>query len=176
MQQPKEPGISELARVVERNVNTLLHRRKMESEDRSRQERFVDSITSFAGSMSSVYIHLLVFGIWTLWNLGYLGLDPFDKTFIRLATFATIEAIFLTTFVLIGQKRSNLQADKWAELDLQVSLLTEHEVTRLLSLVKEMAKKMNIEDANDKEIEELSKETNPEKVLDKMEEKKNEQN
>src|SRR5262249_52131709 len=109
------------------------------------------------------------FGTWIAWNLGLLHLKPFDRNFIILATFAAIEAIFLTTFVLIGQRRSNLQADKWAELDLQVSLLTEHEVTRVLNLIKEVAKKMDIEEAHDKEIEELSKDIPPEKVLDTME-------
>jgi len=176
MPQKREPGIPELAQVVERNVNSLLHRKKMESEHRSWQERLVDGITSFAGSMLSVYIHGIFFLGWILWNAGWLKLKPFDPSFIILATFAAIEAIFLTTFVLIGQRRSNLQADKWAELDLQVSLLTEHEVTRLLNLVQQMAKKMNIEDANDKEIEELAKDTHPEKVLDTMEKQKNEMN
>lgn len=161
--------IPEIAKVVERNVNVLLHRKKEENRKRNFKERIVDSITSFAGSMSSVYVHFILFGSWVVWNLGLLGVKPFDPSFIILATFAAVEAIFLTTFVLISQNRMNQQADKWAELDLQVSLLTEHEVTRLLTLVSAIAKKMDIDEAHDKEIEELSKETHPEKVLDTME-------
>ena len=80
-----------------------------------------------------------------------------------------MEAIFLTTFVLIGQKRMNIQTEKWAELDLHVSLLTEHEVTRMMHLVKAIAKKMEIEGADDSEIEELSKDIHPDNVLDVME-------
>lgn len=83
--------------------------------------------------------------------------------------FASVEAIFLSTFVLISQNRMNTQADKRADLDLQVSLLAEHEVTRLKTLVTAMAKKMDITEANDPEIEELSKDVQPEKVLDTME-------
>ena len=161
--------IPEMAGVVERNVNALLHHKKEEIRKRSIQEKIVDSVTAFASSMLSVYIHSTFFGVWVFWNLGVFGLKPFDPNFIILATFAAVEAIFLTTFVLIGQKRMNVQAEKWAELDLQISLLTEHEVTRIMNLVSAMAKKMEIEEAHDKEIEELSKDIHPEKVLDTME-------
>lgn len=168
MKSQKE-DIPELARVVERNVNTLLKRKRQENRKRTAEEKLVDFITGFVSSMPSVYAHLVLFGIWILWNAGLLKLEPFDPTFIILAVFAAVEAIFLTTFVLIGQKRINTQADKWAELDLQVSLLAEHEVTRLLNLTIAIANKMGIEEAHDREIEELSKDTHPEKVLDTME-------
>ncbi|MGJ8868739.1 DUF1003 domain-containing protein, partial [Salmonella enterica] len=72
---------------------------------------------------------------------------------IMLATFAAVEAIFLTTFVLIGQRHMNIQSEKWAELDLQISLLTEHEVTRILTAITAVAKKMDIEVVKNKEIE-----------------------
>ena len=164
-----ENKIPQTVKVVERNVNALLHRKEEEHKKRSFKDKIVDFITDFASSMLSVYIHLIVFGVWVIWNLGWVGLVPFDPSFIILATFAAVEAIFLTTFVLIGQRRMNLQADKWAELDLQISLLTEHEVTRMLTLSTAIAKKMNIEQAEDKEIEELAKDIHPENVLETME-------
>ena len=164
-----ENEIPEMANVVERNVNALLNRKKEETRKRNLKERIVDSITAFAGSMFSVYLHFILFGGWIIWNLGWLSLKPFDPNFINLATFAAMEAIFLTTFVLIGQKRMNIQTEKWAELDLHVSLLTEHEVTRMMHLVKAIAKKMEIEGADDSEIEELSKDIHPDNVLDVME-------
>ena len=61
----------------------------------------------------------------------------------------------------------NVQADKRAELDLQITLLAEHEVTRIVSLVSEIAKKMDIEIPDD--IDELAKDVHPEKVMDTME-------
>lgn len=164
-----ENEIPEMANVVERNVNALLNRKKEETRKRNLKEKIVDSITAFAGSMFSVYLHFILFGGWITWNLGWLSLKPFDPNFINLATFAAMEAIFLTTFVLIGQKRMNIQTEKWAELDLHVSLLTEHEVTRMMHLVKAIAKKMEIEGADDSEIEELSKDIHPDNVLDVME-------
>lgn len=165
------PGyeMQEMAKIVERNVNTLLNRKKEDRKKRDLSQKVVEAITFFAGSLPSVYIHTIFFGFWIVWNLGFLHLKAFDPNFIILATFAAVEAIFLTTFVLIGQKHMNAQADKWSELDLQISLLTEHEVTKILTLITAIAKKMNIEVAQNKEIEELSKEVHPEKVLDTME-------
>lgn len=86
-----------------------------------------------------------------------------------LAMFASVEAIFLSTFVLISQNRLNANADKRADLDLQITLLAEHEITRLITLVTAIAKSMNLEDANHPEIAELSKDVHPEKVMDTME-------
>jgi uncharacterized membrane protein len=119
--------------------------------------------------MTFVYIHLAIFGIWIIWNLGWLGLKAFDSSFVVLAMIASVEAIFLSTFVLISQNRMNAQADKRAELNLQVNLLAEHEITRLIQLVTAMAKKMEIPESYDAEIDILAKDVQPEKVLETME-------
>lgn len=159
----------QMAKIVERNISALLNRRKEEEQRKTREERVADKVTKFTGSMFFVYLHLTLFGIWIVWNLEWLGLKPFDPSFVVLAMFASVEAIFLSTFVLISQNRMNIQADKRAELDLQVSLLSEHEITKLVSLVSAMAKKMGIEEADDKELDELAKDVHPEKVMDVME-------
>lgn len=159
----------QMAQIVKRNIDALLQRRKEEERNKTTEERIADSITRFTGSMPFVYLHLLLFGTWIVWNLGWLGLKPFDPSFVVLAMFASVEAIFLSTFVLISQNRMNLQADKRAELDLQVSLLAEHEITRLVTLVAAIAQKMHIEEAHDEEIQELAKDVQPEKVMDTIE-------
>jgi uncharacterized membrane protein len=163
------PNGQGMARIVERNIAALLQRRKTEDQAKSREDRIADGVTRFTGSMVFVYIHLALFGVWIIWNLGLLGLKPFDPSFVVLAMFASVEAIFLSTFVLISQNRMNEQADKRAELDLQISLLTEHEVTRMISLVRAMAKKMDIPGAYDEGIDELEQNVQPEKVMDTME-------
>lgn len=165
----KENELPRMAKIVERNITALLKRRKEEEGKKTFEEKIADKVTRFTGSMVFVYIHLLLFGLWIIWNTGVIGLKPFDPSFVILAMFASVEAIFLSTFVLISQNRMNAQADKRAELDLQISLLTEHEVTRIITLVTAMAKKMGIQDAYDPEIKELSKDVHPEKVMDSME-------
>jgi uncharacterized membrane protein len=155
--------------VVERNIAALLERRKQEDAKKPGEIKVADIITRFTGSMLFVYIHLVLFGVWIIWNLGWLGLKAFDPSFVILAMVASVEAIFLSTFVLISQNRMNEQADKRAELNLQVSLLAEHEVTRIISLVSGIAKKMNIESGFEDEIQELSRDIHPEKVMETME-------
>ena len=159
-----------MTRVVERNIRALLEHRQEQQVTRTRQERIADAITRFAGSMKFVYIHLMGFGLWVLINLRLIPVVPaFDPTFVVLAMVASVEAIFLSTFVLISQNRMSAMADKRADLDLQVSLLAEHEITRLITLVTAMAEQMGIEAAQDPELSELSRDVQPEKVLAEME-------
>jgi uncharacterized membrane protein len=167
--QPRQTG---MAQVVERNIHALLQRRKQEDASKTTEEKVADAITRFAGSMVFVYIHLALFGLWIIWNLGWLGIKPFDPSFVVLAMFASVEAIFLSTFVLISQNRASIQADKRADLDLQVSLLSEHEVTRLVKLVTSIAKKMEIAEAHDPELDELAQDIKPEVVMDTMDKHK----
>ena len=159
----------DLGRVVERNITALLERERQEAERRSRPTRIADAVTTFTGSITFVVVHLVVFGLWTAVNCGLLPFPQFDPTFVILATVASVEAIFLSTFVLISQNRMQGEADARAKLDLQVSLLAEHEITRLISLVRAMAAKMGLEEALDPELEELARDVAPERVLDEME-------
>jgi uncharacterized membrane protein len=155
-----------MAQIVERNIAELLKRREAEDQQRTWQNKLADGVTAFTGSLTFVFIHLGLFGLWIVWNLGWLGFKPFDPSFVVLAMFASVEAIFLSTFVLISQNRMAAQADKRAELNLQVSLLGEHEITRLIIMVSEMAKKQGIAQAHDPEISELAQDVKPEQVLD----------
>jgi uncharacterized membrane protein len=82
---------------------------------------------------------------------------------------ASVEAIFLSTFVLISQNRMAAAADKRADLDLQISLLAEHEVTRLTTLVAGVAERMGVETEADPELEEITQDVAPEAVLDELE-------
>ena len=159
---------SPLARVVERNIEALRTRRLDDERKRSRQERAADAISRFAGSMRFVYIHLVVFGTWIAWNAGLLPLRPFDPQFTILGMTASVEAIFLSTFVLITQNRMQELADTRADLDLQVSLLAEHEVTRLIQLTAAIADRLGIAEAQHPELPELSRDVQPEKVLDEI--------
>jgi uncharacterized membrane protein len=160
----------DLANVVDRNIEALLRHRQKEEVNRRAQERLADAITRFTGSMRFVYIHLLLFGAWILINSGIVaGIPRFDPSFVILAMVASVEAIFLSTFVLISQNRMAALADKRAELDLQVSLLAEHEITRVITLVAAMAEQMGIDAARDPELEELAQDVAPEKVMDRME-------
>ena len=157
-----------LTHLVERNIRALTERRRADARQKSRQERLADAITKFTGSMRFVYIHLVIVGVWIVWNLGALGVPEFDSSFVILAMAASVEAIFLSTFVLISQNRSMAEADERAELDLQISLLSEHEVTRLVTLVAAIARRLGLEEAEHPEIPTLERDVRPEQVMDAL--------
>jgi uncharacterized membrane protein len=158
----------DLARVVERNIEALLRRRRAEEEARAFDERIAQAISRFTGSMRFVYIHLVLFGLWIAVNLGLTPVPRFDPSFVILAMVASVEAIFLSTFVLITQNRMAAIADKRADLDLQISLLAEHEITRVITMLAEVSERLGIEVKQDPELAELAQDVVPERVLDSL--------
>jgi len=157
-----------LTGVIDRNVAALLKRREEEQAATSREERIADAISGFAGSMKFVYLHVALYGGWIVVNLPWLPLPKFDPSYVILAMTASVEAIFISTFVMISQNRMAKVADQRADLDLQISLLAEHEITRLVTLVTELAERMELPSARDPELRELAKDVAPEQVLDRM--------
>jgi uncharacterized membrane protein len=113
-----------------------------------------------------------MFGAWILSNLAVIpGIPQFDPSLVVLAMIASVEAIFLSTFVLISQNRMATLADKRAELDLQISLLAEHEVTKLVAMASAIADRLDVETEVDQELPELKQDVAPEIVLDEIEER-----
>src|SRR5207302_8579445 len=88
------------------------------------QDRAADQITNFAGSLKFVYLHSIWFGIWILINVGILGASlKFDKfPFGLLTMIVSLEAIFLSTFVMVSQNRQAARADIRSELDFETNL------------------------------------------------------
>lgn len=165
-----DAGDRKLAPVLERNINALIARRRAEEAEKTTQDRIADAITAFTGSMLFVYIHVALFGAWIIINLGWTPLPRFDPSFVVLAMFASVEAIFLSTFVLISQNRMALINDRRADLDLQISLLSEHEVTQLLSLAIRIAERLEVQQAQSPELAQLTEDVYPEVVLDHLDE------
>ena len=157
--------------VVERNIKTLLERRQKEEAALRWQDKLANLISQFAGSISFLFLHIVVFGLWVAINCGVLpGVPRFDPTLVRLAVVVSIEAVFLSTFILMTQRRMMAQADRRADLNLQISLLAEYEITRLITLTKDIAKAMNIKGPDEAELEELAKDIAPEQVLESIDE------
>ena len=162
---PPEPN--SLNTTLTRNIEALQQRRKAESEAASAQDKIADAITRFTGSLYFVYLHLAIFGFWIVANLGWVpGVPQWDESFVVLAMIASVEAIFLSTFVLITQNRMAALAEKRAELDLQISLLAEHEVTKVVAVVAAIADHLGVPHEAAGEIEELKRNVAPEAVLD----------
>jgi uncharacterized membrane protein len=96
------------------------------AEVRKVQDDVTDAITAFAGSLSFVYLHIGWFALWVLLNVGAFGLSAFDGfPFGLLTLIVSLEAIFLSTFVMISQNRQAARADVRSELDFETNLRSE---------------------------------------------------
>lgn len=164
---PDNPALSD---VVERNIRTILRLRAQSALVRSFQERLADGITSFSGRLTFVYFHAVWFGAWLLLNTGWFGIKPFDRYPYGLLTMiVSLEAIFLSTFVLISQNRLSEESDRRADLDLHIGLLTEAELTRVLKMLRAIQDKLGIECKDAEELADLELPTDPEIVLEEIE-------
>ena len=97
-------GSRGLSSILARNIQALNERRMREEAQATAQQKVAEAVTRFAGSMVFVYIHLAIAGFWIVANLGWVpGVQVWDPTFGILSMAASVEAIFLSTFVLISQ-------------------------------------------------------------------------
>ena len=123
----------------QRRVGTNRARRAIKAEhvaDRSAIERVADALTRLASSTPFLVLHAIWFVVWVSWNVGWLGLAPFDPfPFGLLTMIVSLEAIFLSIFVLMAQNRESAIAELREEITLQVNLRMEEEVTKTLQLV-----------------------------------------
>jgi uncharacterized membrane protein len=161
---------SEVGAVMRRNIQAMLEMQRGIEQRKRIEEVIADKITAFTGSMTFVYLHAALFGGWILVNMGVVpSIRPFDPfPFVMLAMIASVEAIFLSTFVLISQNRMAAMAARRADLDLQVNLLAEHEVTRLIGLVDAIARHVGVHAEIDPHLEQLKKDVRPEAVLEEL--------
>ena len=159
--QPRHP----ITDIIERNIVKLTNLRRKAERQRGIQGKVADAITDFSGSLLFVYFHVAWFGLWILANTGWLGFPPFDPFPYGLLTMiVSLEAIFLSSFVLISQNRLSAEANRRDDLDLQIGLLAEHEMTHVLKMLDEIRQHLGIAQ-HDREVQQLKKDIRPEDVL-----------
>lgn len=169
MKSPTPEEDAGMNRLLSRNIELLRDERARMLSQSPLSDRVADVITRFTGSMTFVFVHLAILAGWVLINVGATRLAPFDPTFVILATAASVEAIFLSTFVLISQNRAAELANRRADLDVQINLLAEHEVTKVIDLVTKIAEKVGVP-VDQGELAELKRDVAPEAVLEKISE------
>ncbi|MCO5734032.1 DUF1003 domain-containing protein [Rhizobium sp. SSA_523] len=166
---PTKRPAEALSPALAKNISSIVERRNREAKAAPLETKIAAAISKFAGSMLFVYIHLLIFGGWIAINTGILPLlAPWDPSLVILAMIASVEAIFLSTFVLINQNRMAAEDNDRADLDLQITLLNEHETTRLIAMVEAIAAKLDVHTDADAEVHELKRDVAPEAVLDEI--------
>src|SRR4030088_434976 len=135
-------------------INTAFRAIKAQhSSNRSKMEVLADRMIGFASSTPFLAIHAIVFVAWIYWNLPFSGFKKFDPyPYGMLATIVSLEAIFLSIFVLMTQSRESRIGELREELTLQVNLRMEEEITKTLHLVAGLYARMNLTPADDPEL------------------------
>jgi len=156
---------------VAKNIVAIRRWKTERRSKRTSSDKLAQTISQFSGSMPFVYIHVAIFGTWIIANLGWLPKVPqWDPSLVVLAMVASVEAIFLSTFVLINQNQMAAEADERAELDLQISLLNERETTRLLTMIQAVADHLGVDTGVETDLDDLRLDTRPEVILDAVHE------
>jgi uncharacterized membrane protein len=156
------------------NIETVARLEKEFLDDRTRFERIGDAIGAFIGTMGFVLIHVVVFTLWVLVNVkaipGVPAFDPYPFMFLSLAV--SLEGVLLTTFVLMKQNRMSKRAEQRNQLNLQVDLLSEKEVTKILQMLRSVCDHMGIDNVvADREVKELAENTAVDEIAREIREK-----
>jgi uncharacterized membrane protein len=172
--EPLEAASVATANPMAYNVAAIAKLEHEELHRRSQGEKVSDFFVSLMGSMPFLVFHAVAFAAWFAVNLNALpGVEPFDPfPFGVLTLIVSSEGVFLAIFILISQNRMARQSDKRAHLDLQVSMLTEQEMTMLLRMQHRLCEHLGVEvDVVKEEAKQLLEETNVDKVVSELEEK-----
>src|SRR5438874_12040602 len=133
--------------------------------NRSGMEVLADRMIGFASSTPFLIVHGLIFVGWILWNVPGIGLPKFDPyPFGMLTTIVSLEAIFLSIFVLMTQSRESRIGELREELTLQVNLRMEEEITKTLHLVAGLYSRLNLALADDPELRAMLEPLDPKRI------------
>jgi len=155
--------------LTQRNIEVVRKLEEAANQERTTSDRVARMIARFCGSMTFVWVHVIGFAGWIAINLvpGVKHIDPFPFTF--LTFIVSLEAIFLSTFILISQNQDTRLTDRRNHLDLQINLLSEQENTKMLMMLQAIAEKVGAEIEPDEDVTVLAQETELEKVVAQIE-------
>ena len=147
-------------------INTAFRAIKAQhASNRSKMEVIADRMSGFASSTPFLVIHAFVFIGWIYWNLPFSGMKRFDPyPYGMLTTIVSLEAIFLSIFVLMTQSRESKIGELREELTLQVNLRMEEEITKTLHLVAGLYSRLGLVLADDPELKAMLEPLDPKRM------------
>ena len=162
-------GTGSVEQLTQRNIEVVRNLEEAANEERTTADRVARRIARFCGSMTFVWVHVIGFAGWITLNLvpGVNHIDPFPFTFLTFVV--SLEAIFLSTFILISQNQDTKISERRNHLDLQINLLSEQENTKMLTMLQAIAEKVGVEIEPDEDMTVLAQETELEKVVAQIE-------
>jgi uncharacterized membrane protein len=156
---------------IGQNQKTVKSIKAKADEKRSVIDILADRTTALLGSNIFLFVNLLIFIAWIVINTGHIpAIKPFDKfPFSLLTTSVSLEAIILAILVLISQNRAAKVADLREEVQLQVNVITEEEITRMMWMLVLILQKNGIPVPEDKRLQAMLRDTDVEKIEKNME-------
>lgn len=156
--------------VTRQNIKAMRELEEAAMARRTGADRAAAVIARFCGSITFVWIHVAVFACWIGYNTlpWFKPFDPYPFTFLTLVV--SLEAIFLSTFILISQNYDMRVAERRNQLDLQINLLAEQENTKALQMLERIAKKVGAHVSDDPQVRALEEATRPDTLVEQIEE------
>jgi uncharacterized membrane protein len=158
-----------VADVTRENVRAMRRLEQLAVAKRTLADRIAEFVARFCGSITFVWIHTALFAAWIAWNAlpGLPHFDPYPFTFLTLCV--SLEAIFLSSFILISQNYEMRVTERRNQLDLQINLLAEQENTKMLQMLEAMSRKMGVTVEEDPEVRAFEQATRPETLARQIE-------
>jgi uncharacterized membrane protein len=154
MRRPTDAGVNDR---IKRNIESIAQLEQAFNRRRTFADRVSDAVSAFAGSFRFVLANVVVILGWILWNHLAPREQRFDPSFAALQILIASEAIILSAFVLMSQNRQNRQAEHWAHVELQISMLAEQENTKLLEMMQNISHILGVDNTSrDTELKQLS--------------------
>lgn len=157
--------------ITSRTHHRIRSLKAREDERRTISEKLADYLTSRFGTIWFLIVNVTIFVIWILINNKlFPNIKPFDPFPYHFLTFSvSLEAIILSTFVLISQNRAAKVNDLREEIDLQVDIIAEQELKKLTQLIIALIRKQGVKIEEDEVLKELLKETDTYTIERKLE-------
>lgn len=133
--------------------------------------KLADALTSSFGTVAFLVLNIVLISGWIIINLKKTPLKPFDPfPFLLLSVAVSTYAIILSVIVLISQNRESQIESLRQELQLQVNLIAEREITKILKILKEVHEEVKKGKINDEELDEMIKEVDTSYIERKIQE------
>jgi uncharacterized membrane protein len=160
-------------RTVSKNIESIIKLEEEDERELSSLHKVSHRVGWFVGTIHFVILQVALVAFWVLWNAyAESRFDPYP--FPLLSVLLALEAVLLTSFVLIRQNAMDLQSERRNHLDLQINLLAEKETTSILRALGEIAGKFDIDLSRDAENDELAKDTTVESIARDLQSQKDE--
>ena len=157
--------------LTDRNLKAILEKERLVQSDSTFTQRFARYVAAFCGTMTFVWIHAVIFILWVVYNTSPWVLVHYDPLPFTLLNFVlSIEAIFLSAFILMSQNQEAKMDKQRSHLDLQINLLTEQGNTQMLKMLRSIADKVGADFEEHPDMQLMEQATQPERLLDQINE------